>query len=235
MRGRPAIPAFGVVATALLLAGCGGPLSTLEPAGPAAASIAQLWWVMFWGSAVILLGVMGLLILAVWKPGSLASIKPRHWIVHGGITFTSAVVLVLLVYALFMGERLIPRPLAEQPLTVEANGTMWIWEFSYPDMPEAEPSVGTLHIPAGQPVDIAITSSDVIHSFWVPRLGGKMDAIPGHRNVLRLTADRPGTYRGICAEFCGVGHTGMEFVVIAHEAADYEAALMDPTRDGSAE
>jgi cytochrome c oxidase subunit II len=230
-RGDPK-PALGAVAAGLLLAGCGGPLSTLDPAGPGAASIAQLWWVMFWGSAVIFLGVMGLLVVAAWKPGALARVPARHWIIHGGVTFTSVIVLFLLVYALAMGERLIARPLAEQPLTVEANGVLWLWEFSYPDTPGAEPSIGTLHIPAGQPVDVAVTSSDVIHSFWVPRLGGKIDAIPGHRNVVRLTADRPGTYRGVCAEFCGVGHAGMDFTVIAHDPEDYEAALREAGRDG---
>jgi len=84
-----------------------------------------------------------------------------------------------------------------------------------------------LHIPAGQPVDVLVTSSDVIHSFWSPRLAGKIDAVPGHENVVRLTADRPGTYRGVCAEFCGVGHTDMHFSVVAHPPEEYAQALAE--------
>jgi cytochrome c oxidase subunit 2 len=213
-------------AAPLLLAGCAGPLSALEPAGPAAASIAELWWVMLWGSAALFLGVMGLLIIAAWRPGLLSGISARAWIIHGGITMSSIVIVLLLVYALAMGERLIARPLAEQPLTVNLNARMWFWEFSYPQTPGAGTTIDVLHIPAGEPVDIRVTSSDVIHSFWAPRLGGKIDAIPGHENVVRLTADRPGTYRGVCAEFCGVGHAGMDFVVIAHPPEDYEEALL---------
>ncbi|MGR3451631.1 MAG: hypothetical protein ACU0HS_14460 [Paracoccus sp. (in: a-proteobacteria)] len=78
---------------------------------------------------------------------------------------------------------------------------------------------GVLYVPAGRPFDVAITSSDVIHSFWVPRLGGKMDAIPGHRNVHRLMANAPGTYEGLCAEFCGLGHSFMNFNVVAYDPA----------------
>ena len=70
-----------------------------------------------------------------------------------------------------------------------------------------------------------VTSRDVIHSFWIPRLAGKIDAIPGHANVLRIQADAPGRFEGLCAEFCGVGHPGMRFQVVAHPAADFPAAL----------
>jgi heme/copper-type cytochrome/quinol oxidase subunit 2 len=80
-----------------------------------------------------------------------------------------------------------------------------------------------LHIPAGRPADLVITSTDVIHSFWIPRLAGKMDAIPGHTNRLRIVADAPGTYRGECAEYCGVGHKNHGFTVVAHDAAGWAA------------
>ena len=80
-------------------------------------------------------------------------------------------------------------------------------------------------LPAGMPVDLVITSGDVIHSFWIPRLAGKMDAIPGRVNVLRVQADTPGPYAGECAEFCGTGHAGMRFEVVVHPAADFAAVL----------
>ena len=101
---------------------------------------------------------------------------------------------------------------------------MWAWHFEYPDRPEWG-RTKDLHIPAGRPVDVTITSSDVIHSFWVPRLAGKIDAIPGRANTLRIEADRPGRYGGTCAEFCGTGHTGMSFDVIAHPPATYEKTM----------
>ncbi|GGX07361.1 QoxB, Quinol oxidase subunit II [Pigmentiphaga litoralis] len=85
----------------------------------------------------------------------------------------------------------------------------------------AAPAQAIIHIPAGEPVDFHITSRDVIHSFWIPRLGGKMDAIPGRVNILRLQADAPGIYRGVCAEFCGVGHALMPFEVHAHDASEF--------------
>ena len=80
-------------------------------------------------------------------------------------------------------------------------------------------------LPAGTPVDIVVTSRDVIHAFWIPRLAGKIDVIPGRVNVLRIQADAPGRYEGRCAEFCGVGHAGMQFEVVVHPAADFAAAL----------
>lgn len=211
----------------IVLASCSGPLSTLEPAGPAAESIALLWWIMLFGSIVLFAIVVGLFGLAFIRPAWLSGISARNWIIHGGITMSSVVILLLLVAAFVLGERLIARPLADPPLQVQANGRMWVWEFSYPEADGQPVTMDVLHIPAGQPVDVVVTSSDVIHSFWSPRLAGKIDAIPGHENVVRLTADRPGTYGGVCAEFCGIGHTDMRFSVVAHPPEEYEQALAE--------
>ena len=114
-----------------------------------------------------------------------------------------------------------PRP-NSGALVVEAVPRQWHWTFRYPG---GQQTVDLLHLPAGRPVDVRVTGTDVIHSFWVPRLGGKVDAIPGHVNVLRLQADRAGSFGGVCAEFCGVGHTDMRFTALAHEAPDFDAAL----------
>ena len=222
------IGSLGAMALAgIVLSACSGPLSTLDPAGPAAESIALLWWIMLAGAVVLFIVVVGLFSLAFVRPAWLSGISARSWIIHGGITMSSVVILLLLVAAFVLGERLIARPLADAPLTVEANGRMWVWEFSYPEADGQPGTTGVLHIPAGQAVDVRVTSSDVIHSFWSPRLAGKVDAVPGHENVVRLTADRPGTYRGVCAEFCGVGHTEMQFSVVAHPPEEYEQALAE--------
>ncbi|WP_410217364.1 cytochrome c oxidase subunit II, partial [Paracoccus sp. (in: a-proteobacteria)] len=120
--------------------------------------------------------------------------------------------------ALWVGERMLARD--DSTVTVQATASQWTWHFVQPG-PDGEPvrTQGILYVPAGQAFDVAITSTDVIHSFWVPQLGGKMDAIPGHPNLHRLMADRPGTYEGLCAEFCGNGHPFMRFEVVAYDPA----------------
>lgn len=198
----------------------------LDPAGPAAAAIATLWWVMFWAAVALFLLIASLLWLVWRRPSFGRSVAPLRWIMWGGLAIPSALLAVLVGYALFAGERLLPHVLAEPPTRVAAHGAMWQWQFSYPDSPDAK-STAILHIPAGEPVDIIVTSGDVIHSFWVPRLAGKIDAIPGHENTIRIQADRPGTFRGVCAEFCGAGHTDMRFTIEAHDGAAFEALMAE--------
>jgi cytochrome c oxidase subunit 2 len=214
--------AFCLGATAAL-GGCTGPLSTLDPSGPAAASIATLWWVMLAGSVVLFLLVMGLFAAAFLRPGWGASVPPHRWIVLGGLGLSAVVLVPLVAYALVAGERLLPLPGAKPP-RIEVRAEQWGWAFHYPDH-GGKRTAGVLHLPAGTPVDIVVTSRDVIHSFWIPRLAGKIDAIPGRLNVLRIRADAPGRYEGTCAEFCGIGHATMRFEVVAHPAADFPAAL----------
>ena len=214
--------AFCLGATAAL-GGCTGPLSTLDPSGPAAASIATLWWVMLAGSLVLFALVMGLFAAAYLRPGWGASVPPHRWIVLGGLVLSAVVLVPLVAYGLVAGERLLPLP-GTTPPRIEVSAERWGWTFHYPNH-GGRTTAGVLHIPAGTPVDVAVTSRDVIHSFWIPRLAGKIDAIPGRTNVLRIQADAPGRYEGTCAEFCGVGHAGMRFEVVAHPAADFPAAL----------
>jgi cytochrome c oxidase subunit 2 len=204
-----------------VLAGCTGELSALDPAGPRAANLATLWWVMLAGSVVLFGLVMALFALSYLRRDWISRITPGQWIVGGGLVLPIPVLILLTGTALVLGEQLLPHGSAA--VRVEAEARRWAWQFSYPGATMG-PSE-TLHIPAGEAVDIVVTSVDVIHSLWVPRLGGKIDAIPGHTNVIRLEADRPGIYWGQCAEYCGVGHDGMQFRVEAHEPADY-AVLM---------
>lgn len=199
-------------------------MSTLDPAGPAAAGIATLWWVMFWGSLILFALIMVLLALSFLRPAAISAIKPIHWIIGGGLIMPVPILIALLVAALLLGEQLLPKPGGAAPMRIEAHASRWQWQFSYPETPGAS-ATETLHLPAGEPVDIVVTAADVIHAFWVPRLGGKIDAIPGHTNVIRLQADEPGVYRGICAEYCGEGHETMGFVVEAHAPADYATAI----------
>ena len=209
--------------SATALAGCSGPLSTLDPSGPAAASIATLWWVMLAGAAALFALVMVLFVQVIRRPGWGSGVSPARWIVLGGLVLPAAILPPLVAYALVAGERLLPLP-GNAPPRIEAEGRQWVWTFRYPDYGGVE-TRNVLHLPAGIPVDIVVTSLDVIHAFWVPRLAGKIDAVPGHLNRLRIRADQAGRYEGLCNQFCGLGHPGMRFVVIAHRAEDFAAAL----------
>ncbi|WP_245281969.1 cytochrome c oxidase subunit II [Hyphomicrobium sulfonivorans] len=213
--------------------GCSGELSTLSPAGPVAGSIATLWWVMAAGAALIFLIVMGLFLLVWLRPNFGRSFSQRAWILGGGLAFPIPLLVPLLVYSFQQGEILlhIGGP-TETPVRIEARARMWQWEFIYLDEDTAPSTVGVLHIPAGAVVEVTATSEDVIHSFWVPRLSGKVDAIPGHRARVRFLANTPNTYRGACAEFCGSGHAGMLFSVQVHKPEDY-ARLIKAARDTS--
>lgn len=215
------------LAAPFLVAGCSGPFSTLEPAGPGAGSIADLWWVMLAGSAILLGLVMTLFAMVMWRPDWGRRVPASRWIVLGGLVLPALVLPPLVGYALFAGDRLV-RGDTGHAIRIEAEARQWHWRFSYPDQGDRA-TQDQLYLPAGQDVDITITSRDVIHSFWVPRLAGKRDAIPGHETVMRLRADEPGTLSGICAEFCGSGHTGMRFAVTVVAEEEFEDALMEAT------
>ena len=205
------------------LTGCAGPLSTLDPAGPVAASIAMLWWAMLIVAALLLALVMSLFLLSLLRPGWGSFVPINWWLFIGGLGIPAVVLPPLIVFALVAGEHLLPvRGL--RPLRVEATATQWRWTFSYPGYEDKE-TRDLLFLPAGVPVDLVITSRDVIHSFWVPRLAGKIDAVPGHANIIRLQADQPGRYSGLCNQFCGEGHSGMRFDVIVYSANDFATAL----------
>jgi cytochrome c oxidase subunit 2 len=212
---------------ALCLPGCRGDLSTLDPAGPHAASIASLWWVMLYGAVILFALVCVLLAIAFLRPGIGHRTPQAVWLVGGGLVLPAVVLTPLMIYALWTGERLLFRPADGTVTEVSVVARQWEWSFSYRDPDGAtRRSTNVLHVPAGQPVRLTITSADVIHSFWVPRLAGKIDAIPGHNTVLRLSADTPGMYRGLCAEFCGVAHLEMQMAVQAHASfEEYQAAI----------
>lgn len=220
MRARVAAAALPAA-----LAGCAGPLSALDPQGPATGTIATLWWVMFIGAIALFALVLAIFVLVIRRPGWGSSVSPARWIVLGGLVLPGLVLVPLVAYALIAGERLLPLPAGAAAPTFEAEAAQWRWTFRYPGHDGKLTTTGELHIPAGVPVDILISSKDVIHSLWIPRLAGKLDAIPGHVNRLRIQADQPGRYEGICNQFCGLGHTDMRFVVIADRPEDFDAAL----------
>ncbi|MGP9820818.1 cytochrome c oxidase subunit II [Salinarimonas sp. NSM] len=221
----------GAIAAAAALAGCAGPLSTLDPAGPAAERVATLWWIMLAGATLILVGVCLLAVIPFLQArrGSAVSSRPPGdgvWLWGGGLAFPFVTLLALLVYAFAIDPIDDAARTGEAPVRVQALARQWTWTFTHEDAPEGPLTLeGRLHVPAGRPVEVAIASADVIHSFWVPRLAGKRDAIPGRVNTITILAEEPGTYGAVCAEYCGVGHAGMTFEVVAHAPTAYADAL----------
>lgn len=235
-----------VCSTLLVTSGCRERLSLIHPAGPAAQTIADLWWIMLAGAVVVFALVIGLLALAYCSPAANPAVTPapnpapnpaaspdlpddepglRLWMWGFGLAFPLTVLSALTLYGVFVGERLLPRA-APDLVTVQAEARQWSWTFGYAEVPGLT-TENVLHIPAGRPVDVEITSLDVIHAFWVPRLAGKLDAIPGHVNVLRIEAADPGTYAGQSAEFSGTGYRDHIFAVQAHDPASWATFLRE--------
>jgi cytochrome c oxidase subunit 2 len=192
----------------------------LHPGGPDAARVRLLTEVMTWGSAAILLLVVVATLLAVLLPH-----RRRRWMTRRGFVVGLGVALPVVVLTALLGWGLgLTGALATAGppgLRVAVTGEMWWWRVSYRDAEGREvfETANEIRIPVGVPVEFALASDNVIHSFWVPALGGKQDMIPGRVNRLVLTADRPGTYRGQCAEYCGDMHSLMALAVVVEPTA----------------
>ena len=211
-----------------VLTGCAGPFSVLDPAGPAAATAALLWWGMFGFFSLVFFAVCSLWLYAMFRTpprtpdATQARRIQRRWLIGGGLMLPLASISVLLAFGIPAGHSMLPLPPDEgEALEIHVTAHQWRWDVRYPDGNIS--LANEIHIPAGRPVDVHLSSADVIHSFWVPRLGGKLDAVPGRTQVLRLQANEPGTYRGQCAEFCGLGHAHMHFTVIVHTPGAFDA------------
>jgi cytochrome c oxidase subunit 2 len=204
--------------------------SALHPAGIQAASISHLWWLMFWTCAAVYVLAIGAVAVAVFRrrpPGREAPSERSlmRWV--AGASAATIVVLFGLLFASVVTGRTVASLESPEALTLEITGNQWWWDVAY-DNPHPSLRVRTaneMHLPVGRPVQIRLTSNDVIHSFWVPNLHGKMDLIPGRRTVLWLQTDRPGVYRGQCAEYCGLQHAHMAFTVVVEPADDFERWL----------
>lgn len=196
----------------------------LQAAGEAAAAIQTVSWVLIVGGSAIFFGVMAL--LAVASRRRAGSVRPALWVLGGGVLFPGVVLAALFAWSLPLSPhwKLAPPPGA---LVVAVNAHMWWWEVRYRD-PVTGADVVTaneIRIPTGRPVYLALASADVIHSFWVPQLAGKMDMVPGRLLHLLVSAAQPGVYRGQCAEFCGEQHARMALHVVALAPAEFDAWL----------
>jgi cytochrome c oxidase subunit 2 len=204
--------------------------SALRAAGPVADTLLQVSVVLAVGGTLIFAGVMLLLALAVRRRGG-GHVNARWWIVGGGLVFPTSVLVALFFYSEWHRPPWRPVPPADA-LIVGVTGHMWWWEVRYRD-PASGAEVVTaneIRIPVGRPVYFGLGSADVIHSFWVPSLGGKMDMLPGRIQHLLLQADRPGIWRGQCAEYCGEQHARMALHVVAEAPEAFDAWLAAQAR-----
>ncbi len=223
MRRRGRSAAAAVIAVAALGAGCSGWQSALDPHGAEAEGLRHLIWFIGGVCAVVWLLVVGVLAAALLRRRRKPAGERAMGRVVGAAAVLTAAIVALFTIVSFMASR--QAPPGDDVVRIELRGFQWWWEVTYPEAGGAPAFVtaNEIRIPVGRPVLISLTSADVIHSFWVPSLAGKLDLIPGRTNELRLTAKRPGIYRGQCAEFCGIQHAHMALFVVAETPEAFAA------------
>ncbi|TWT66516.1 cytochrome c oxidase subunit II [Allorhodopirellula solitaria] len=199
--------------------------SALDFAGKGAERIAELFYWMTGGAIVIWIVVIGLAVYAVMSRRA-HPVRMTHWLVIGGGAVIPTITLTaLLSYGLAMLPEL-QEPAPKGSTTIEVAGVRWWWRVNYLD-----PSGGRIvtaneiYLPVDQPVEFKLTSEDVIHSFWIPSLGGKIDMVPGRTNRLKLHPTREGVFHGVCAEFCGEAHAQMRFRVVVTDQNAFDEWL----------
>lgn len=213
-------------ALGVLFGGC-GPASALDPRGPGAAHIAGLTWLLLAVLAAVYVLVLAVLAIAIRRRGSVSRRDgwARVGVVAGGIGLP----LVVLPWLLIPSVRVLATLTRPEPaaLEVEVVGQQFWWELHYRDPRGGEPvtAANELHLPQGRRVALRLRSVDVIHSFWVPTLQGKLDLVPGKTNVTWLQADRVGTFPGQCAEYCGIQHALMRLLVVVQPQREFDAWL----------
>jgi cytochrome c oxidase subunit II len=208
--------------------------SILAPAGTDAARIEWLWWLLFGISVVVFVAVMGFLLFGIfarrdWTP---ASDVLKAKVVAGAALLTVVTLVVILVASIAVGRRTASGP--DDAFTIEVVGHQWWWEVIYHD-PRTDRTVvsaNEIHVPVGERIRFVVRSRDVIHSFWIPNLAGKIDMFPDRENTLWVEATQAGVYRGQCAEFCGMQHGKMAFAVVAHEPPEFAAWLERERQNG---
>jgi len=214
--------------------------SALDPAGPAAVLIARLWWLMFWLTSAVFVVTIAFLMWAflrgrrpppfVERRRQLRPDPESDAALTRAVAIAVAATVVILfgvLVASFVTERAVSARGASSAVTIDITGSQWWWNVEYEDT-NASLRVTTaneIHIPVGRPVALKVTSHDVIHSFWVPNLQGKRDLVPGYTTAIWIQADRPGVYRGQCAEFCGYQHAHMAMYVTAEPDEDFQRWL----------
>jgi cytochrome c oxidase subunit 2 len=229
------VPLLAVLLALLAIGGCAhnAPLDTLRPAGPIAHEIKNLWDLVFYAAVVVFVIVEGLVIVLIvrFRQRKDDTSMPKQ--VHGntrlevGWTILPALLLAILAVPTVLTIFALAREPADA-VRVNVRAQQWWWRYEYPGTGVV--TANELHIPAGRKVLLSLTSRDIIHSWWSPRLAGKQDVVPGWTNHLTIEASQPGTYLGQCVEYCGLSHANMRLRVIAQTPADFEAWLANQAK-----
>jgi cytochrome c oxidase subunit II len=189
--------------------------------------MADLWWLLLWLGVAVFAAFLAFLVVGLVRRSAAEAPVPRQarsarWILVWGVALPT-LLLVVIFGATVYAMRVIPSEAPADALVIEVVGHQWFYEVHYP---EAEVTLrNELHLPVGRPIALQLTSADVIHSFWVPELAGKLDMLPDGVNTLVLQADQPGEHWSRCAEFCGLEHADMRLAVVAEPAEAFEAWL----------
>lgn len=212
---------------ALVLGGCAwdSRMSTVHPASDLAKSTLHVYGIIVWATIVIAVVVSVVLALALLRfrdrPGAPLPRQIRgHTLLEMSWTIAPALILLIIAVPTLQAIFRTQRPAPTGALVVTVRGWQWWWEFRYPTLQVA--TANEMYIPVGRPVALQLEGPDVIHSFWIPRLGGKRDVVPGRVNRITFTADTPGEFWGQCAEFCGTSHANMRMRVIAVEREAFD-------------
>jgi cytochrome c oxidase subunit 2 len=213
----------------LLATGCNSNQAITNPATDPAREIDTLWWAMFAGAMVVFGVVVALLVLAFVRRNRSDEASdddrgPYMVIIGGGLAAPIVSLAILFGFVIHVMPAT-SAPEGPTKLTIRVIGHQWFWEVRYHGTQAI--TANEIHIPAATPVDVRVTTADVIHSFWVPRLNRKIDMIPGKVNRIELDAPHPGVYRGQCSEFCGMGHAQMAFYVIVQPPDQFRAWLQN--------
>ena len=214
---------------ALLLTGCASSPTFLSPGSSVAAQESQLYMIIFYMALGVFVLVESLLVYNIIRFGFLKKNdgeEPRqiygNW--HLEVAWTAIPIILVGILFYFTVRTMVAvaaPPPGDQTLKVHIIGHQWWWEFDYPDLGII--TANELHVPVSKSVALDLDSMDVIHSFWVPQLSGKVDVIPGQTNHLWFKADQVGSYHGHCAEFCGQNHANMRIKVVVESQADFDA------------
>jgi cytochrome c oxidase subunit II len=200
----------------------------LDPQGPVSQAMADLWWLLLGLGVAVIVAVVVVLGLGLFRRRPAAEQetgreRPNRfgrWFVVAGVVAPMVILLVVLG-ATVRAMRLVPTTAPSDALVIEVVGHQFWWEVRYPD--QGVTVTNELHLPVGRPVNLQLRSADVIHSFWVPALAGKIDMLPDYTNTLFLEADLPGVHLNRCAEFCGLEHTKMVMTVVAEPEEQFAA------------
>ena len=216
------------------------PQSTFDTLGPVARGQAVVFWIIFGLGALVFVIVEGIILYAVFKYRRRPNDGDPEQI-HGNdaleITWTVIPAVILVVAAIptlmvLYSTTISPEPPEKGGFVVEATGHQWWFEFKYPGYDDLV-TANEMHIPVDEVINVDLRSKDVIHSFWVPKLAGKVDMIPNNDNTLWLKAEREGEYYAQCAEFCGVSHANMRFKVVAESWEDFNAWVEEQLAEAS--